>query len=272
MLLNEFSAVQYPNLHVIENSVNRGFTGGNNDGLRAITAQNIIPSDNHYIFLLNPDTIVTEGAIDTLLSYAETHSDTGVIGPQLRYADGAIQSSRRRFPTLLTAMFESTWLSRVAPHDLLDRYFMRDKSDDDVCKVDWVVGAAMLVKYSAYANIGGFDEHNFFMYSEELDWCKRIKSVGWKIVYLPQARIIHYEGKSSEQVSAKRMLYFNQSKVRYFAKHHSRAAAQFLKIWLSVQFIWQMGLEAAKWLVGNKRTLRQERITAYRQVVAALFR
>ena len=89
-------------------------------------------------------------------------------------------------------------------------------------EVDWVVGAALLVRREVVTQLGGFDE-GYFMYSEELDLCRRIKKAGWQIVYLPSAQIIHHEGKSSEQVVAARHIRFQTSKVRYFRKFHGPA-------------------------------------------------
>jgi GT2 family glycosyltransferase len=263
---NEMLRRDFPDVVVVANATNRGFTGGNNDGLREIEAL-VQSTPVSYVLLLNPDTEVTPGALDALLASAEAHPEAGVIGPQLRYPDGSVQSSRRRFPNFWTALFESTWLQPIAPRRLLDSYYIRDCRDDEVCEVDWVVGAAMLVRWEAYEQVGGLDEHNFFMYSEELDWCKRIKAAGWKVIYDPRAQIVHHEGKSSEQVSAQRTIYFNTSKVRYFAKHHGRAQARLLRAALLAMFAWQWALEGAKWLLGHRRALRAERMRAYAQVL-----
>lgn len=268
MLHNEF-----PDVHCIANTSNRGFTGGNNDGLAWIEKNrqsSILNSQSDYILLLNPDTEVTAGDLDALLAYADAHPDVGVVGPQLRYPDGSIQSSRRRFPTLFSAMIESTWLQTLLPSRWLDGFYVRDRADNQTSVVDWVMGAAMLVRHSAYAKVGGLDEHHFFMYSEELDWCRRIVQAGWRVVYHPAAVVIHHEGQSSQQVSARRMRYFNRSKVRYFAKHHGAAQAALLRSTLQAQFLWQMGLEAAKWLLGHRRPLRAERLRAYWAVICGM--
>ncbi len=270
MLHNEF-----PDVHCIANTSNRGFTGGNNDGLAWIeknlrSAAEVSNRQSDYILLLNPDTEVTAGALDALLAYADANPDVGVVGPQLRYPDGSIQSSRRRFPTLFTAMTESTWLQASLPSRWLDGFYVRDRTDNQTSVVDWVMGAAMLTRHSAYAKVGGLDEHNFFMYSEELDWCRRIVQAGWRVVYHPAAVVIHHEGQSSQQVSARRMRYFNRSKVRYFAKHHGAAQAALLRSTLQAQFLWQMGLEAAKWLLGHRRPLRAERLRAYWAVICGM--
>ena len=105
------------------------------------------------------------------------------------------------------------------------------------------------------------------MYSEELDWCKRAKDAGWRVVFLAEAQIIHHGGKSSDQVVARRHILFQQSKLRYFRKYHGASAAQTLRAFLLLNYAVQLGLEAAKGLLGHKRALRQERVRQYWQVL-----
>ena len=266
---------EFPATHLIANTTNRGFTGGNNDGL-AFMAQSIAQqqaqsttTEPYYLFLLNPDTEVKPHALTRLAAFIAQHPKVGMVGPRLWYGNGSAQSSRRRFPTLRTAIFEATWFQKYAPHGWMERYYMRDTADDQVNAVDWLVGAAMFVRYEAYQQVGPLDERTFFMYSEEVDWCKRFKNAGWQIYYIPDAEVIHYEGQSSKQVSTQRDIRFHSSKVRYFAKHHGRLQAAFLRQWLLGQYHWQIFLEAAKWLLGNQREIRATRIRAYRAVVAS---
>jgi hypothetical protein len=143
---------------------------------------------------------------------------------------------------------------------------MADTDDSAIQPVDWLVGACLLVRREAYEEVGGLDE-GFFMYSEELDWCRRIKEAGWDIVYLPTASVIHHEGKSSEQVVPARHIHFQSSKVRYFAKHHGRFQAGIVRWFLLATYLYQVGREGVKWLVGHKRPLRAARVKAYRQVL-----
>jgi N-acetylglucosaminyl-diphospho-decaprenol L-rhamnosyltransferase len=245
-------------VRLMVNAANRGYTGGNNDGIAAAAGR--------YVLILNPDTQVIGDALSTLVTYAEAHPDVGVVAPQLLNPDGSVQPSRRRFPTLTTALFESTWLQSMAPRGVLRDYYMLDRSDDETLQVDWAVGACLLVRREVIDQVGPLDE-GFFMYSEELDWCRRIKQAGWKIVYLPKAQVIHHMGKSSEQVVAQRHIYFQTSKVRYFCKHHGKGAAGFLRIALLAMYVGQLMLEAAKGLIGHKRELRRERVRAYWQVL-----
>jgi hypothetical protein len=251
---------RFPGAHLVANAENRGFPAANNQGIELAAGR--------YVMLLNPDTEIVGDALATLVAYADEHPGVGMVGPQLLNPDGSVQSSRRRFPTLATALFESTWLEALAPRRVLERYYVQDRPDDVIQEVDWITGAAMLARREAVEEVGGLDE-GFFMYSEELDWCRRFRDAGRRIVYLPTAQIVHHVGKSSEQVVAARHVHFQTSKVRYFRKHHGAAMAEVVRWWLLGNYVWQLGLEGAKWLVGHKRPLRAERVAAYVQVLGS---
>ncbi|RLT36353.1 MAG: glycosyltransferase family 2 protein [Chloroflexi bacterium] len=289
---------RYPWVETILSDENLGFTGGNNRGLEALGFEvaertglqatggklqagtiwhistpatfHLPPSTSpHFVYFLNPDTELLPNSLWTLYAGITHDPAIGVIGPQLRYGDGSLQSTRRRFPSRLTGFFESTWLGRLWPgNPWARRYYVDDWSPTVRQDVDWLVGAALLVRAEALAAVGGFDP-GFFMYSEETDLCKRIKSAGWRVVYEPGAMVIHYEGRSSEQASTQRQIRFNRSKVRYAGKYLGPFWAEFLRRYLLLEFWIQLMLEGAKALLGHRRKMRQERITAYRQVIAS---
>lgn len=254
----EMVSSEFPHVTLIARQENVGFPRGNNLGLsRAL---------GRHVLLLNPDTIVVGEALSQMVSYLDDHRRVGALGPQLRYPGGQIQSSRRRFPTVATAFFESTWLEPWAPQRLLARYRMLDHPDDETVEVDWVVGAALMVRREVVRQVGFLDE-GYFMYSEELDWCHRIRDAGWKVVYLPAAQVIHYVGKSSEQAVTARHIHFQRAKLRYFRKYHGRAVSALLRAFLLLSYLWQMILEALKGLLGHKRQLRWQRVASYWQVI-----
>jgi hypothetical protein len=114
--------------------------------------------------------------------------------------------------------------------------------------------------------VGGMDEA-YFMYSEELDWCRRIKDSGWRVVYYPEAKIVHYVGQSSDQAVVARHINFQQAKLRYFRKYNGRFTALVLRLFLLLNYSWQLILEAVKGLFGHKRPLRRQRVQAYWQVI-----
>jgi N-acetylglucosaminyl-diphospho-decaprenol L-rhamnosyltransferase len=273
-------SAEFPAVRLIVNAENVGFTRGNNQGLAVARGR--------YVFFLNPDTEVMGDALVTMVAYLDAHPEVGALGPQLRYGDGSLQSSRRRFPTFTTALFESTpfawhwpanpWARRYRIEDRVSG--VRDQrsgtrgqgevTTDSLAHtgqdVDWVVGAALLVRREILEQIGGFDE-GYFMYSEELDLCRRIKEAGWQIVSLPTAQIIHHEGKSSEQVVAARHIHFQTSKVRYFRKFNGPLQAETLRVFILASFAVEWLFEAGKWLLGSQRPLRRERMVAYAQVL-----
>jgi N-acetylglucosaminyl-diphospho-decaprenol L-rhamnosyltransferase len=252
---------EFPNVHLIENTENLGFTRANNQALARCSGR--------YLVLLNPDTEIGGDALVAMASFMDANPQVGVVGPQLVFGDGRVQSSRRRFPDLKTMFVESTVLQRLFPQSaLVRRYYVLDRPHDVTQDVDWVVGACMMVRREAAVMAGLLDER-FFMYCEEMDWCLRMKQCGWRVVYLPAARVVHHEARSSEQAPAAKHIYFQGSKVAYAAKHFGRLQAEALRAFLLATYACQTIEEGAKWLVGHKRSLRAQRISVYRQVLAS---
>jgi N-acetylglucosaminyl-diphospho-decaprenol L-rhamnosyltransferase len=272
---------RFPWVRLIASRENLGFTRGNNRGFAE--------SRGAFVFFLNPDTEILArqpavlaspapatqptDSLWTLYAVLEQETQVAVVGPQLRYGDGSLQSSRRRFPTRLTGFFESTWLALAWPRNPWVRHLhMLDWPATIRHEVDWVMGSAMLCRRAALEAVrpagaaGPFDE-DFFMYSEEVDLCRRLKAAGWRVLYAPEATIIHYEGRSSEQVVAARQIYFNTSKVRYYGKWFGPIAAESLRQYLLFEFRLQLALEWLKGQLGHKRPLRAARVQAYRQVI-----
>jgi N-acetylglucosaminyl-diphospho-decaprenol L-rhamnosyltransferase len=248
----------FPAVRLIASADNLGYSRGNNLGLAQARGR--------YALILNPDTELDGPALPSMLGYLDANPAVGVLGPRLVLPDQSVQASRRRFPTLLTAIFESTWLQGLAPRGVLAHYYAADLPADQPAEVDWLVGAALMVRRAVWEQVGVLDD-NFFMYSEELDWQRRIKAAGWKIVYFPAAQVRHFEAQSSAQVPAATHIRFNTSKVRYFRKYHGALAGEFLRWYLLSHFAVQLGLEWLKGALGHKRELRRARVATYRAVL-----
>lgn len=315
----EALAAAFPEVIWIANAENAGFTRANNQGFAALgiagipgRREAVEPAQSKaapllppaYTLILNPDTEMAPEALAEMLAELERHPEAGALGPALFYPDGSPQPSRRRFPSLLTALVESTpiawhWpnLPAIRRYHMLEAKAPIDADDADgstetdgaidadsadsradgaitartpgteaplppAGPVDWVTGAAILFRSQALEAADGFDE-GFFMYSEELDLCRRLRDLGWTTRYTPRARVVHHEGKSSEQVVPRRHRMFQRSRLRYFRKHHGRAAATLLRVGILGQYALELALEASKLLLGHRPELRRARIAAY---------
>ncbi len=183
---------EHPEVLLLEAGRNLGFAGGNNLALRRVLSSELrvqslefqsnselltMNSKLDYVFLLNPDTEVVGDAIPVLVRYLEAHPDVAVVGPQLRYVDGSVQSSRRRFPSKAVYFWESTPLEQRWPNNpWARRYRYDDTPGETTQEVGWLVGAALLVRRSAIERAGLLDAE-FTMYSEELEWQRRIRGM-----------------------------------------------------------------------------------------------
>ena len=249
---------KYPAVRLLPQAENVGFTRGNNIGLAHARGD--------FLLLLNPDTEVSRDALGIMLDYMLANPALGIIGPHTLNSDGSHQSTRRRFPTLLTGIFESSWLAAAAPAGLERAFRLLDTNDHDILMVDWVQGSALMLRRDVYRDIGALDEA-YVMYFEELDFCRRARTAGWQVAYHGGAFITHHGGKSSEQVAAQTLIHFHTSKLRYFRKHHGLGHYVFLRANLLLQFAWQLALESAKGAMGHKRELRAERVRHYWRVL-----
>lgn len=251
---------EFPQVRLIASKENLGYTGGNNLGVKQ--------AQGRYLLILNPDTEIVGNALQQMVVYLDEHPEVGVVGPQLLYPDGSIQSSRRRFPQLMMAFFLGTPLSwRWFPDNKLAHlYNVADKSDHEIQPVDWLVGAALMIRREAWQTVGPFDEE-YFMYFEEVDWCRRCQRAGWGIHYLPTAQIIHHEHKSANKVPVANQIRLYRSRVRYFRKYFGLGWATLIHLFLLLNFAWLLTEEAAKWAAGARQGDRRQRIWTYWQVL-----
>ena len=203
---------KFPETMLIINNDNRGFAAANNVGIGK--------SNGQYILFLNPDTIIQSNALDILIAYLDENQDVGACGPKLLYNDGKLQPSTRKFPDYYSALYQNTILKNTGLfRKNYNIYRMRDFNFDQIKDVDILMGAAILTRRSIIENIGPMDE-SFFMYYEEADLCYRIVQAGWRIVFVPDAAIIHLGGKSSDQIPLKTRMMRLKSLLIFFRKHY----------------------------------------------------
>jgi N-acetylglucosaminyl-diphospho-decaprenol L-rhamnosyltransferase len=240
----EFVRERFPEVTLLHGE-NRGLAAGWNRGIRAL-------SSPRYLLILNADAWVMGDAIRQLIVFADSRPDTAVVGPQLLNPDGTLQRSIRGFPTVWRLATEYLMLRTLTfgfrPFSAAAGGGIDHATTQEV---DWVVGAALLVRSEAVREVGLVDD-DFFLFSEEVDWCYRFRQAGWKVLYYPGARVTHV-GETSHGGRMVREL--ARSNLRYMAKHHGiRAAERARKVML-------VG-EALRALVhrGDKRTANREAV------------
>jgi GT2 family glycosyltransferase len=204
---------EFPEVILHENGVNLGFGKAVNRGFTGCCSR--------YVMVLNPDTVVSSGFFEAVLHYMESNPDVGILGPKITDPNGSVQGSARSFPTVLTGLFgRSCFLSRCFPGNALSRNNILACASDgrSPMEVDWVSGACMVVRKRAVDDVGLLDER-FFMYWEDADWCRRMWESGWKVVYFPEACVVHHVGGSSKSARFRSLVEFHRSAYRLFAKH-----------------------------------------------------
>jgi len=224
---------EFPQVHLITNEKNIGFAAANNRGLRRACGE--------YVFLLNSDCEVLPGCLQGLVEFGDSVPQAGMVAPQLLNSDGSLQPSGRRFPTLWRFLMEVTSLYRLYH----PRGFFDPHADYTVIReVDEVTGAAIMVRREAIQQVGMLDE-GFFFYWEDIDWCKRMKAHGWRVIYVPHCQVIHHFGASSRQYRSMTHFASLRSTHRYFLKHHGVVAGLFVKIVLVLREVVHLMLAMA---------------------------
>jgi GT2 family glycosyltransferase len=212
--LDEASRIsqRFPWVRVVECPTNEGFAAGVNVGARQ--------TGSPFILLLNPDCVAHPDAVSQLVRFARTRPDAAAIGPRILNSDGTVQGSARRFPGITTAIAgRSSWLTRKFPNNPLSRHNLPSLDERSApLNVDWVSGACMLIRRTAFDQVNGMDE-GFFLYWEDADLCRRLTENGWRIVYFPGATVVHAGGRSSIHVYRESLVAFHQSAFFLFRKH-----------------------------------------------------
>lgn len=210
MIKEKFSKVR-----LIENNDNLGFPKGNNVAIRE--------AKGRYILLLNSDTKVLENCIEDCAKYMDNHKDIGALGCKLVLADGTLDHAcKRGFPTPEASLFYMLKFNKLFPKNKkFTAYTMGYLSEDSINEVDSLTGAFMLVRREVIDKVGFLDER-FFMYGEDIDWCYRIKSAGYKVVYYPKVTTIHYKGQSSKKKKLKTIYEFHRAMILFYNKHYRK--------------------------------------------------
>ncbi len=210
----DFLAQRWPNVNLVVNKENRGYSQANNQGIKK--------SQSDYILVLNPDTEVQRGALQELVEFMDSRPQAGVCGPKIISPQGYFRPEcRRGFPTPLAAFSRLFGLATLFPRSrVFGKYHLTYLEPDYEAQVDALSGACMMVRRKATENVGYFDE-DYFLYGEDIDWCWRMKKAGWEVWYIPRASIIHIKGASMRRSSGRSDWFFFDA-MRIFVRKHLR--------------------------------------------------
>ncbi len=229
----EWVRQHYPLVNLIVNHTNIGFAGANNQALNSCSGK--------YVLLLNPDTVLLPDSIAYLLEFMEAHPVVGICGPKLLNGDQTLQPSWSQFPNIWSELFG---------RQFRPRHPYPGKNRNEAYSVDWIGGACFLIRRQVIDQVGQLD-NQYFIYSEELDWCYRARKNKWVICYLPTAQVIHLGGKSTSIVAAEMVSELYRSKLFFFYKHYG-----FQNAWLLAQ-IFQLRIMMKTIKIKTQKAIRK---------------
>jgi GT2 family glycosyltransferase len=214
----------FPQVLLIINDKNQGFARAVNQALAQITGR--------YIVLLNSDAKLLEGTVQALVAFMEDNPDVGIAGGQLINADGSRQNSIAPFPSLATELINKRLLRTLFPR----QYPGKEREYPFPIDVDSLVGACIIVRRQAIDEVGNLDE-GYFFFMEETDWCLRMREGGWRVSFVPHARILHLQGASAAMAKAEAKIEYYRSRYRLFTKWRGRAKTILLKLGLILRLV-----------------------------------
>jgi len=194
MRIDQMVKNEFPDVRVLLSEENLGFGRGMNAAIEA--------AEGKYVFIGNPDICLFPGVFEELVTYMDAHPDVGMVGPKLLNPDASVQYSCYRFSTPSVILSRRLPFAQrfKKPRAVVDRYLMKDFDHEEIREVDYLLGAAILVRGKAVEEVGVFDPE-FFMYFEDQDLCRRFWKAGWRVIYHPKAELIHYHRRETAEGS-----------------------------------------------------------------------
>lgn len=246
-------ATDFPQVELIRSDTNLGFAGGNNLAMRQATAP--------VLLLLNSDTRVPVGALGRLLAALAADERVGAVGPRLEKGDGTLELSCGRPPGLAAEIVHKLLLHRVFPYFRFGRWNHQQQRH-----VGWVTGACLMVRRAAVDGAGPLDDA-MFMCFEDLEWCMRLRSSGWQIVYEPASTVIHLEGRSISQRFGEMLVVSQQSLYYLFDKHFHPLHLHALRLFTLIEMVLRGSLWSLAWIFSSaSRVESRQRLGAYRTI------
>jgi GT2 family glycosyltransferase len=209
---------RFPDVRVIPQNFRAGFGANHNTVIRATSGR--------YVYVLNEDTTSEDWRFDRLVAHLDANPRVAALGPELVYPDGRRQDSAWRFPTPFASTLALPTLGKLG---------IKQSHGGATREVDWVMGAALLLRRDALDEVGLFDEE-FFLYSEEVDLQLRLRRAGWKVEYFPEVSVVHHESQFSAGIPERRINEMWRSRHRYWRKHHSAAGARIAAVSTGAQY------------------------------------
>ncbi|MBN2299132.1 MAG: glycosyltransferase family 2 protein [Deltaproteobacteria bacterium] len=245
--------VDFPCVNLIRLEKNMGFAAGNNQGIRNASGR--------YVLLLNSDAFISEGVLESTINYMDTNPNVGILGCRLTNPDASPQPSARMLPSPLNKFFVITGLSSRFPKSrIFGRVDFSWWDHSQPRRVGWVVGAYFLIRSDTIADIGLLDER-YFLYFEEIDYCKAAQESGWDVIFYPYARVIHLGGQSAErtdkEISSKGRQLLNyriESEFRYYRKWYGLTL---VLISAGIELLWKGAVFLKNSLIRSPGALRK---------------
>jgi len=210
-------ADEFPHVRLIRSKENLGFASGNNLAIANSVSESVV--------LLNPDTEAEPGSLAMLVQFLRDHPDAGACGPMLLNSDGSLQKNGAKFPSLAGEFLAVSGLKRLVSHWCEMRYGYGRDDFNALCEVDSISGACIAVPRKVIDKVGPLDP-DFFMFYEEVEWCHRIRRAGWKVYYVPSARVTHHWMGSVKQAPKKMTSQLFRSQPLYYRKTSGPLAAR----------------------------------------------
>ena len=216
---SEMVEKEFPQVKLIRNKENVGFSKANNQASKRATGE--------YFSLLNPDCLVKKGTLRKIVQFMNEHLEVGVVGCKIVNPNGRIEFSADKSLNLFTE-FSLKFRKKLAGSNCyFDRLLTRNYNK--LREVDWVIGAFLIVRSKVYREVQGMDE-NYFLYFEEIDFCKRIKKRGWKIYFNSDCEVLHLHGRSmATEAKEKISRIYRESQLYYYKRHNP---SQYFLLWL----------------------------------------
>lgn len=281
---------EFPEVSFIFNKENRGYAAANNQGIRFLASLPRLPAppspaaenqaarlgdgemggendEEPAVLLLNPDTVVPPGALETLVVFLEDYPRVGAVGPRLLNPDGSLQENAFTFPTLLMSFFDFFPSHGRLYHSRLNGRFPEMHGDEPFA-IDHPLGACLLLRGAALQEVGLLDE-DYFMYVEEVDLCYRLKQASWEVWHVPTVGVVHYGGQSTKQVSERMLVELHRSRYRFFHKYYSPVFRFFHRQITLLGLLRRMRQDREAW---SQEEITEERLsarlTAYSEIMA----